>query len=82
MMCTPEVHAPGAVDALCYELLLAPEQDQFAWPVFDENSAAFLCYTSGTTGDPKGALYSHRAWCCTRWGQASMPPSDSLPSTW
>ena len=61
MMCAPEVHAPGAVDTLCYELLLAPEPDQFEWPVFDEGAAAFLCYTSGTTGDPKGALYSHRA---------------------
>ena len=41
---------------------LAGEQsDGFDWPVFDENSAAFLCYTSGTTGDPKGVLYSHRA---------------------
>ena len=61
MMCAPEVHASGAVDALCYESLLAPEPCDFAWPVFDEGAAAFLCYTSGTTGDPKGALYSHRA---------------------
>ncbi len=51
-----------AVDnLLCYEDLLADEPDDFAWPGFDENTAATLCYTSGTTGDPKGVLYSHRS---------------------
>ena len=48
-------------DVLCYEDLLAAESDVFEWPVFDENSASSLCYTSGTTGDPKGVLYSHRS---------------------
>ncbi len=47
--------------ALCYEDLLAAEDDGFVWPRFDETTAAVLCYTSGTTGDPKGVLYSHRA---------------------
>ncbi|MBU6371808.1 MAG: long-chain fatty acid--CoA ligase [Alphaproteobacteria bacterium] len=54
-------HAAGAVGALCYEALIAAEQDGFVWPTVDENAGAVLCYTSGTTGDPKGVLYSHRA---------------------
>lgn len=45
----------------CYESLLAPQSEHFEWPVLDENRAAALCYTSGTTGDPKGVLYSHRS---------------------
>jgi 3-(methylthio)propionyl---CoA ligase len=47
--------------ALCYETLVARESDDFAWPVLDERLAAGLCYTSGTTGNPKGVLYSHRS---------------------
>jgi len=46
---------------LCYEDIIASTSDEYAWPQFDENSAASLCYTSGTTGNPKGALYSHRS---------------------
>jgi fatty-acyl-CoA synthase len=46
---------------LCYEDLLAQASPDYAWPNFDENTAATLCYTSGTTGNPKGALYSHRS---------------------
>ncbi len=45
----------------CYEDLLAAESDDFDWPEFDENTASSLCYTSGTTGNPKGVLYSHRS---------------------
>lgn len=48
-------------NALCYETLLAKESSDFAWPQFDERSAASMCYTSGTTGNPKGVLYSHRS---------------------
>jgi len=46
---------------MCYEDLIAKNSDQYEWPLFDENSASSLCYTSGTTGNPKGALYSHRS---------------------
>ena len=46
---------------LCYEDLLEKESADFDWPSFDERTAACLCYTSGTTGNPKGALYSHRS---------------------
>jgi 3-(methylthio)propionyl---CoA ligase len=44
-----------------YEQLLAAEDEDFDWPEFDERTAAALCYTSGTTGNPKGVLYSHRS---------------------
>ncbi|MGI4738934.1 MAG: 3-(methylthio)propionyl-CoA ligase [Janthinobacterium lividum] len=44
-----------------YESLLAAESAEFEWPVFDENTASSLCYTSGTTDEPKGVLYSHRS---------------------
>ena len=45
----------------CYEDLIAANSDVYDWPAFDENTASSLCYTSGTTGHPKGALYSHRS---------------------
>jgi len=44
-----------------YEALMADASEQFDFPPLDENDAAMMCYTSGTTGDPKGAVYSHRA---------------------
>jgi acyl-CoA synthetase (AMP-forming)/AMP-acid ligase II len=52
--------APG-MTLYCYEDLLAAADEDFAWPLLDERTAAGLCYTSGTTGKPKGVLYSHRS---------------------
>jgi acyl-CoA synthetase (AMP-forming)/AMP-acid ligase II len=46
---------------LCFEDLIDAQDDRFEWPSFDENLASSLCYTSGTTGNPKGVLYSHRS---------------------
>jgi len=46
--------------ALCYETLLDEADDGYDWPGFDEAAASVICYTSGTTGDPKGCLYGHR----------------------
>jgi acyl-CoA synthetase (AMP-forming)/AMP-acid ligase II len=54
----PDTSLPNAID---YETWLAGFDADFAWLSFDENTAAGLCYTSGTTGDPKGVLYSHRS---------------------
>jgi fatty-acyl-CoA synthase len=48
-------------EILSYEDLLAAEEPGYAWPTFDERQAAAMCYTSGTTGDPKGVVYSHRS---------------------
>jgi acyl-CoA synthetase (AMP-forming)/AMP-acid ligase II len=48
-------------NVMCYETLISRASDELEWPSFDENTAACLCYTSGTTGNPKGVLYSHRS---------------------
>ncbi len=54
----PETNLKGAIS---YEELIEGESDQFAWPDLDERAAASLCYTSGTTGNPRGALFTHRS---------------------
>ena len=57
-------HTPvieGGPEVLSYETLIAPHPTSYDWPDLDETAGAALCYTSGTTGNPKGVLYSHRA---------------------
>ena len=67
---TDRAHMPASsLKLLCYEELLAAESDDFDWPEFDENTAAGLCYTSGTTGNPKGVLFSHRSTVLHAYGR-------------
>lgn len=61
---TDRAHMPAASkipNLLCFDDIVAAQDDRFDWPSFDENTASSLCYTSGTTGNPKGVLYSHRS---------------------
>jgi fatty-acyl-CoA synthase len=61
---TDRAHMPSSTavpNLLCYEDLIEASSPAYEWPTFDENTASSLCYTSGTTGNPKGALYSHRS---------------------
>jgi acyl-CoA synthetase (AMP-forming)/AMP-acid ligase II len=51
----------GIPNLMSYEALLAKQSASYAWPELDENTASSMCYTSGTTGNPKAALYSHRS---------------------
>ncbi|HCU88361.1 MAG TPA: long-chain fatty acid--CoA ligase [Gammaproteobacteria bacterium] len=58
-----ETHMPATTlpNVHCFETLLSAQSADYEWPDFNENTASGLCYTSGTTGNPKGALYSHRS---------------------
>jgi fatty-acyl-CoA synthase len=60
---TSEEHMPATSlpNAVCYETLVAAGAEKFEWPQLDESAACALCYTSGTTGNPKGVMYSHRS---------------------
>ena len=64
VLLTDRAHMPRDTvldNLLCYEDLVNSHSDQYQWPDFDEHTASSLCYTSGTTGNPKGVLYSHRS---------------------
>ena len=60
---TDDAHMPETTlaNACCYETLIGAESSDYEWPRFDERTASSLCYTSGTTGNPKGTLYGHRS---------------------
>jgi fatty-acyl-CoA synthase len=76
---TDRAHMPKEriPDLLLYEDLIEGEKPEFDWPSFDERTAACLCYTSGTTGNPKGALYSHRSTILHAYA-AALPDSFGL----
>ena len=69
----------------CYEKLMADVSDDFSWPIIDELHASSLCYSSGTTGSPKGVLYSHRSTilhsfaCCSADGLAISGRDTVMP---
>ena len=71
---------------LCYEDMLEAEDGRFDWPSFDERTASTLCYTSGTTGDPKGVVYSHRSsWLSSlHFGNRNLAGDvrDGAPECW
>jgi acyl-CoA synthetase (AMP-forming)/AMP-acid ligase II len=76
---TDAAHMPAATgipNLLCYEDLVEKSSPEFAWPLFDENAPSSLCYTSGTTGNPKGVLYSHRSTVLHTYA-AALPDSLS-----
>jgi acyl-CoA synthetase (AMP-forming)/AMP-acid ligase II len=70
----PATNLPGACS---YESFIGAESDDFEWPQFDERTASSLCYTSGTTGEPKGVLYSHRSTILHCYA-AALPDAMSL----
>lgn len=73
-----EAHRPQMrTEALCYETLLAAQDGRCAWPELDEKQASNLCYTSGTTGNPKGALYTHRSQVLHAYA-AALPDAMAL----
>ena len=76
---TSEEHMPQSSlpNLQCYETLIEAESDEYEWPDFDERRASSLCYTSGTTGNPKGVLYSHRSTVLHSYGLC-LPDAAAL----
>jgi len=77
VLMTDRAHMPvstAITKLLCYEELVEAESGDYAWPEFDERTASSICYTSGTTGNPKGAVYSHRSTLLHAFGVA-LPDS-------
>jgi 3-(methylthio)propionyl---CoA ligase len=79
VLMTDRAHMPAAsplANLLCYEELVEAENGDYAWPVLEENAASSICYTSGTTGHPKGAIYSHRSTVLHAFGSAIPDAMD------
>ena len=73
-MINPQINKD--IKVLCYEDFIKEESSDFSWPELDEKTASSLCYTSGTTGNPKGVLYSHRSTVLHAYG---MNLKDVVP---
>lgn len=78
---TDEAHMPETTlrNVHCYETLIADKADTFNWPELDETTASALCYTSGTTGNPKGVVYNHRSTILHVYASA-LPEAFALSS--
>jgi fatty-acyl-CoA synthase len=66
----------NGIKVICYEEFIKDQSEEFIWPELDEKTASSLCYTSGTTGNPKGVLYSHRSTVLHAYG---MNLKDVVP---
>ncbi|MFT5484651.1 MAG: acyl-CoA synthetase (AMP-forming)/AMP-acid ligase II [Halieaceae bacterium] len=76
---TDAAHMPDTtlLHAIDYESFISDHSDQIFWPDLDENAASALCYTSGTTGNPKGVMYSHRSTVLHSYG-AALPDTMAM----